>query len=268
MKWSRHIVGAVPAEQDNPEESVVAMAGPRTPIDSNRLAEMMQQLLKRMERLESQRQDAMQSPQPVPATGKLRTLGAKSQACEGRVSNGNSKAQFKPSVIVVASSPCPTAAYRVQGTVAGAMASFMLDTGAAVTLRREDRWKETKNAEAKLEVWQDPNLVGADRTQIAVLAGETFVQSMVIVKALATECILGMDFLKDNECTINVGEGLLHIASQGISIPLRYLSVSGDEKVGVRLKQTIQVPRISEMEVLRSRQSNWEHMWLLEGVVS
>ena len=53
--------------------------------------------------------------------------------------------------------------------MAGATASFMLDTGAAVTLRREDRWKETKNAEAKLEVWQDPNLVGAYRTQIAVL---------------------------------------------------------------------------------------------------
>ena len=96
--------------------------------------------------------------------------------------------------------------------MAGTTASFMLDTGAAVTLRREDRWKVTKNAEAKLEVWQDPNLVGADGTQIAVLgqvktdvlmAGETFVQSMVIVKALATEGILGMDFLKDNECTIS-----------------------------------------------------------------
>ena len=63
VKSSRHIVGAVPAEQDNPEEAVVTVAGPRTPTDSN-LAEMMQQLLKRMERLDSQWQDAMQSPQP------------------------------------------------------------------------------------------------------------------------------------------------------------------------------------------------------------
>ena len=122
-------------------------------------------------------------------------------------------------------------------------------------------------------------MVGADGTQIAILgqvktdvlvAGETFVQSMMIVKALATEGILGMDFLKDNECTINVGEGLLHITSKGITLPLRCPSVSGgDGKVGVCLKQVIQVPAMSDMEVLEvSPKQLGTHTWLLEGVVS
>ena len=194
--------------------------------------------------------------QEASATGKLKTLGAKSQACEGE--SGNIEAQTC-NLTIAATSANPTAAYHAQGKVAGVPTSFMLDIGAAVTLLQEDRWKEVKNVDAKLEAWQGPRLIGADGTPIPVmgqvstevtLAGKTFTQSMAIVHSLATEGILGMDFFKESKCTIDVGKGLQHTTARGVTLPLcNSLGPKQQGRIAVQLKQTIQIPARSEMKV-------------------
>ena len=66
-------------------------------------------------------------------TGKLETPCAKSQAQEG----GKLMAQQAPVTISVVT---PTGGYRVDGKINQIPISFLLDTGAAVTLIRKDVW--------------------------------------------------------------------------------------------------------------------------------
>ena len=71
--------------------------------------------------------------------------------------------------------------------------------------------------------------MGANGTPIDVLGSATvtltvaetaFPAWVVIVKQLTTEAILGVDFMAENGCTVQVGKKILDFPNHGASFPL------------------------------------------------
>ena len=95
---------------------------------------------------------------------------------------------------------------------------MLIDTGSAVTLVREDVWREaTQPVEDDLTVPVRPivaanggelELLGKEELRLQV--GELNVQFPVLIaRELTQECILGADFLKKHKCVVNMGDGTL-----------------------------------------------------------
>ena len=93
-------------------------------------------------------------PEPPIATGKLLTSGARSQAPEGEPSKAHSCVCVSPVAL--------TGGDRLLGAVNGVQMSLLLDTGAAVTLLREDTWALiTAESPQELRPWSTLKLVSA-----------------------------------------------------------------------------------------------------------
>ena len=101
----------------------------------------------------------------------------------------------------------PTGGYRVDGKINRIPISFLLDTGAAVTLIREDVWSRINSGgQVRLEPWSEQRLVSVDGSPLDVF-GQTeveldlgrcvFQMTVVVVSPLTTEAILGLDFFKE-----------------------------------------------------------------------
>ena len=54
-----------------------------------------------------------------------------------------------------------------------------------------------------------------------VIGTATISTSVVVVDAMTTEGILGMDFLRQHQCTIDIPCNCLLLANQGIKVPLQ-----------------------------------------------
>ena len=90
---------------------------------------------------------------------------------------------------------------------------MLIDTGSAVSLVREDVWKEA--TELPVDLLTPPvrpivaanggelDLLGQDELQLQV--GDLQVQFPVfIARDLTQECLLGADFLKQHDCVVNM----------------------------------------------------------------
>ena len=115
-------------------------------------------------------------------------------------------------------------AYRVNGRVNGGQASFVVDTGAAITLLDKTLWDKLNTAGHVLTPSTGPPLVGVEGTGLETwgtstaeisFAGETFQFPVLVASSLT---ILGMDFLDKNRCTL---EKVLRFPDRGISVSLR-----------------------------------------------
>ena len=154
----------------------------------------------------------------------------------------------------------PTGGFRVSGSVNGWATSFLVDTGAAVTLVREDAWKKisTGTQRVYLQPWSKHSLVGVDGTSLQVngqakidlsLEGHCYPTDIVVVIPLTTEAILGLDFMKKNEVTVDLGKGQIFIGKQPtvqIHQKPRFLS----QAVSVCIKESIRLPPFSEQVVM------------------
>ena len=97
-------------------------------------------------------------PQEPISARKLATLNEKSQPSEGK----NVKAHN-----LSISTNCCTSSYRVSGSISGVQTSFLVDTGAAVTLVREDVWVRCKPPWS-LTPWTKQRLVGVGGSRLAI----------------------------------------------------------------------------------------------------
>ena len=151
----------------------------------------------------------------------------------------------------------PAGAYHVDGLVAGVKISFMLDTGASVSLLRADVWEKI-SADRALVQWNGSRLVGVEGSSIEVLgvatciislAGITVKGDFLVARTLSTEAILGLDFLEEHGCVINTQHRALHI--QGKAIPLKEDRPSQcSSAIEAFVQQNLHLPPLSEIEVM------------------
>ena len=116
----------------------------------------------------------------------------------------------------------------------GKALSFLIDTGAAVTLIHKDAWD---NMQRQLEPWAEVRLVGVDGSPLTVhgqarvdisLHGHSYPTRVVVVSPLTTEAILGLDFLQERKASINFEKAELSICQQP-PIPLEKPPRNGND---------------------------------------
>jgi len=104
--------------------------------------------------------------------------------------------------------------------------SFLVDTGAAVLLISSDVWDRIKPSSAPAVNPVSLRLVGVDGTPLQIqgsvtinldVSGLVFQQELIIVKALTSDGILGLNFLKGNNCVLNLAQGKLCSSGAQIS---------------------------------------------------
>ena len=152
--------------------------------------------------------------------------------------------------------------------------SFLIDTGAGVSLLRGDIWDRVMPENNGMDKEAVYCLVGVDGIPIKVrgtvsvkisLKGLVFNQKFVIADGITAEAILGMDFLEANRCVLDLFRGELAAKDVGM-IPLQPYSSSKSSCLKVTLVETMAIPAASEMEVkARMRAPSDEHIWMIEG---
>ena len=149
---------------------------------------------------------------------------------------------------------CPALAHQVKGVINQTPTRFVLDTGAAVTLIRHDHWNQQNTS--KLKSWDGANLINANGSPITVHGIVTvvitfvdmdFPTQVVVADGLTAKAILGLDFLKANECVINIKMKLLMLTNWNVALPLRRDDACTETDAGtsiarVKIQYTQQIP--------------------------
>jgi hypothetical protein len=88
---------------------------------------------------------------------------------------------------------------------------------------------------------------------------------VVVASSLKAEAILGVDFLEQNSCVINAAKRILHL--HGLAIPETTKPSPEVVQASVLLQETLQIPALSEVEVMINTSHPLEDgTWLLEGM--
>ena len=156
-----------------------------------------------------------------PFAGKRPTLDMTGRHCEGR-----HKTQL-PGILHI--SPVnPTSMFYVHTRLSGCPCSFLLDTGAAVTLL-STRTFERCQPLTPLQLWTQQQLVEVEGSLLHVKGtislhidfyGQSFKVPFIVINNLSEDAILGLDFLKQHSCCIDTGKKLLQFGSENFSVPL------------------------------------------------
>ena len=150
----------------------------------------------------------------------------------------------------------------------GVGVNFLIDTGAAVSLIHSNVWHRLSGV--ALETWTGPRLVSADGSALHILGGAKVTLRVgeaaaslyvVVTDNLATEGILGIDFLGHNRCVIDLSAGTLTLADGKVIPMLHKASIKHD----IRIATNIRIPPRSEIEVTGNSHSLPSGIWLLEG---
>ena len=151
----------------------------------------------------------------------------------------------------------PTLSYYVTTHVQGVPLCLMVDTGAAVSLLRKDKWQLLGGADKyKLEQWTGSQLVGVEGSPVPVY-GATCVKGQIgdlcvnidilVVYSLKVELLIGIDFLEKHGCIVNLEEGVLQL--KGITIPLQNTRSSYKDRMApapLSLVKTVTIPPFCE----------------------
>ena len=160
------------------------------------------------------------------------------------------------------------------GAVNDVQLSMLLDTGAAVTLLREDTWARiAAKKPQELKPWSMLKLGSSGGAPLTIhdsarveleLEEEKFATEIVVVNPLTIEAILGLDFLSQHRASIDLVDKKLHLAECSLS-PREPESATGCTR-RVRAEKTTEIPPCSMMEVIGCLDEPVEPgtAWLLE----
>ena len=208
-------------------------------------------------------------PAPTPGSaGKLDTPGTVDQVSGGDDSEVHHTVDISPI----------TGGYRLPGTLNGVEVTLLLDTGAAVTLVRQDVWSQLVTGPSTLKPWSGATLVSAGGTPLSVhgcarlglgLGGRKFQVEFVVVSPLTSEAILGIDFLQAQQATIDLGRGNLLLRESGcdikLNVPTPLQTPITEQKVCI--SSTVEVPPPCVMEVQAYVDRDAGGVWLVEEAV-
>ena len=148
----------------------------------------------------------------------------------------------------------PTGGYQVNGMVNGMVngssTSFLLETGAAVTLMRKNEW-DLISLGTELEPWAEQNLVSVEGTPLLIyghatvdlsLGEQTYSVDIVVVGTLTTRAILGIDFLMRYNGIVDVGKAQL-ILGKAAPLELHRGSRQMQESISMHLEKSFGLPR-------------------------
>ena len=156
------------------------------------------------------------------------------------------------------------------GSINGASASFLIDTGASVILVREDLWKQTQSAvHTQLIPWMGCRLKGVDGSSLHVLGQvavelqfgkKHFPTDVVVAETLSAEAILGLDFLVQMHAVIDLVKQKIVLPEDGGELSLE----KGGSPVTtpcfpVCIPEGIEVPTTSEIEVMATVIGDLQH---------
>eukprot|EP00731_Ephydatia_muelleri_P033667 Em0035g4a len=142
---------------------------------------------------------------------------------------GHVKAQ-KKMVTVPTLSVSSAISFSVSGMIGACPLELLVDTGATVSLLNVNMWNKIDSTKLSLEQWTGKKLVGVNGTALLVkgliraqvcIEGFEFVGNFVVSGELVVDAILGLDFLQQHNCVIDVGKKLLKFPSVDLSVGLQ-----------------------------------------------
>ena len=151
-----------------------------------------------------------------------------------------------------------------------------------MTLLREGTWTRiSAESPQELRPWSTLKLVSAGGTPLTIygsarveldLEGEKFTTEVVVVSPLTSEAILGLDFLQEQQASINLAARTLSLKGGGRVLPLRdpaYVPPPprAHTEVPVRAMRMVEVPPRSELEIAARLDTPVEGVWLLQGAM-
>ena len=169
---------------------------------------------------------------------------------EGHYARGCASLQLPPPSRADQRDPEPmsllpvTHSYRLAGTVNGIPTTFVVDTGASITVLDEEFWERVNPGNCSLEPWTGRRLVRVEGTPLHVcgvskveltLAGEIFHCPVLIARSLTSDAILGLDFLEANHCTLKMADRELTFPERGVTVSLCESSPDPDLVQGARV---------------------------------
>ena len=131
----------------------------------------------------------------------------------------------------------PVGGYHLDEAVGGVKVSYLVDTGAAVTLLRKDTWDRVCGVSATPDLSPCPalGLVGVDGTALHIhgsaaieihLCGTRVLTDVVVVSPLTSEGILGLDFLRRQKASIDFSTERVRLRVSDVTFPLHTKSSS------------------------------------------
>ena len=117
--------------------------------------------------------------------------------------------------------------YSVCANLFGNQVSFLVDTGASVSLICGEIWDRIKPPDPPKLIPVNTRLVGADGSPLQIqgsvvveltISGQVFNQELIIANSLTSEGILGLNFLEANECILDLVHG--ELIAQGSRVTL------------------------------------------------
>ena len=177
----------------------------------------------------------------------------------------------------------PAATYHLPAHIYDLTCSFLVDTGAAVTLVNihVSTWVHCKlSAEQDLMPWDQQRLVGVDGSPLQVkgsvsvplnIGGHHFICPVVIVQGIKEEAaILGLDFLQNHQCVIDFQHHSLRFPERNTVVPLNHTIQANmiPSMAAAVLRETVVLPAYSELETLAVTSNLVRHtgtVWLLEN---
>ena len=179
------------------------------------------------------------------------------------------KAQKDDLIVHTLSVSCGSS-YHISTVIYTVPVTFVLDTGAAVSLISEDVWTRiTKTAGVslpELREWRGKRLVGVNGSPLSVRGFGKFqvflgdrhlpaeVTLIITSDLTVQEAILGLDFVETYKCVIDCGRKTLSFPLESSSVNIQCgqsdAAAMLGEAIGLVMMENMAVPPASEMEVL------------------